>query len=67
MRELEWIVTNQNRHPLDTALDARILIPTAVQWRDGLDLAQWANVVVIAYYEPSSLDPCLSSGLASLA
>jgi hypothetical protein len=67
VKELKWIVTNDNREPMDIALIARIVVPPLLQGRDQLAGACVADVVATAYYESSDAWPALGAGLVSLS
>ncbi len=51
MGEPRFRVTDENRQPMDTALDERIVIPAHLQQRYGLPPAERTNVIITAYYD----------------
>ena len=50
--EPRFRVTDENRMPMDTALDARIVIPAHLQQKYGLAPAERTNVMITAYLTP---------------
>src|SRR5260370_20223924 len=66
MSEPCFRVTDENRKPMDTALDARIVIPAHIQQQYGLPPAERANVIITAYYDTTPEQTLEAIGIVRL-
>jgi len=66
MKKPRFRVTEENRQPMDTALDARIAVPVDLQEKYRLPPAERANVIITAYYNIMPEDSLEATGIVRL-
>jgi hypothetical protein len=64
--EPRFRVTDENRQPMDTALDARIVISVDLQQRYELPPSERTNVIITAYYDTTPEQTLEAVGIVRL-